>query len=583
MLSIRRGIRMVSASGAVALGCGALLALTASPGTAATDGWSSAKVLLVGTYHGKAGQFKTIQAAVNAAQPGDWILAGPGDYHENADQTGPYGNPADGEMGGVYIDKSGITLRGMNRNTVIVDGTKKGSAACSAKPSAQNYGRLGKNGVPVGRNGILVWKANDVSIENLTVCNFMAGTGASGNQIWWNGGDESGKIGLTGYWASYITATSTFVKNEATAAEYGVFASNSAGPATWNELYASNMNDSGTYVGACKQQCDAVLDHMWMENNALGYSGTNSGGTIVIENSQFDDNQDGLDTNTAVVGDPPAPQDGKCAAGKTSPITHTASCWVVVNNYIHNNNNATVPAAGSAAAGPVGTGMTVSGGRFDTVMDNDVANNGAWGVLFIPYAQTGKPSLGQTCAGAGGNEVPGLGCVLDPEGDALEHNVFKHNGYYKNPSNSDFGQITLFGGEPENCYAGNKAPDGSAPANLAKIQPKCGGTTTAGNAGGALLEEVLCDTGLSACPAGSHYPKPGRKVVLKPLPKGLPTMPNPCAGVPANAWCPSAATPSSGVGHQAAAAAAAVTTAGLFAVPALRPRRARATKRRTLA
>ena len=24
---------------------------------------------------------------------------------------------------------------------------------------------------------------------------------------------------------------------------------------------------------------------------------------------------------------------------------------------------------------------------------------------------------------------------------------------------------------------------------------------------------------------------------MHPLPTGLPTMPNPCAGVPANAWC----------------------------------------------
>ena len=563
IVSIRRGMRMVSGFAAVTLGCGALLALTAPHGVAATDSWSS-KVLLVGKFHGKAGQFKTIQAAVNAAQPGDWILVGPGDYKEVADETGPHGDPAVGAMGGVYITKSGITLRGMNRGTVIVDGTKKGSAPCSASPSAQNYGAPGTKGVPVGRNGILIWKASDVSVENLTVCNFMAGTGASGNQVWWNGGDGSGKIGLSKYWGSYLTATATFLKNEATAAEYGIFAGNSAGPASWNQLYASNMNDSGTYVGACMRRCDVVLNHMWMENNALGYSGTNSGGKIVIENSQFDENQDGLDTNTAVIGDPPAPQDGRCPGSKT------ASCWVLMHNYIHNNNNATAPAAGSAAAGPVGTGMTISGGRFDTVMNNRVADNGAWGVLFIPYAQQGTPSPGQTCTGVGGQEVPGLGCVLDPMGDALLHNAFHHNGYFGNPSNSDFGQITLFGGEPENCFAGNKAPDGSAPANLEKIQPRCGGTSTAGNTGGPLLEQVLCDTGLGACPPGSHYPKPGLKVVLKPLPKGLPTMPNPCAGVPANSWCPCPATPGSGY---RAPAAAAMTAA--LAVPALRPRRVR--------
>ena len=173
----------------------------------------------------------------------------------------------------------------------------------------------------------MIWKASDVSVENLTVCNFLAGTGASGNQVWWNGGADSGKIGLTGYWGSYLTATSTFFGNETTAAEYGVFASNSSrSPAKkWNQLYASNMNDSGTYVGACHQRCDVVMNHLWMENNALGYSGTNSGGTIVIENSQFDGNQDGLDTNTAVIGDPCRQAAGRqdASAAGCSLITRT--------------------------------------------------------------------------------------------------------------------------------------------------------------------------------------------------------------------------------------------------------------------
>ncbi len=524
-----------STFGAVALAVGVLSA-GAPPHSPA--GWHTTKVLLVGTFDGKAGAYQSIQAAVNAAKPGDWILVGPGDYHERADEHGHLVNPDHGEMGGVIIKKSGITLRGMNRNTVIVDGTKPGSAPCSSAPSAQNYGALGKNGVPVGRNGILVWKANDVSIENLTVCNFLAGTGASGNQIWWNGGAESGKIGLKGYWGSYLTATSTFFSNETTAAEYGIFSSNSAGPAGWNQLYASNMNDSGTYVGACQQECDVTMNHMWMQDNALGYSGTNSGGTVIIENSRFDDNQDGLDTNTQVIGDPPAPQDGRCPHGGTSPITRTNSCWVVIHDHFDHNNNPTAPAAGSAAAGPVGTGMTLSGGRFDTVMDNTFTDNGAWGILFVPYAQEGTPSLHQTCAGSGGHKFPGFGCVLDPEGDALLHNTFHHDGYFGNPSNSDYGQITLFGGEPQNCFRDNKAPNGSAPKNLEQKQKVCGTKTAAGNTGGKLFAQVLCDTGLAACPKGAHYPKPNGTVVLKPLPKGLPTMPNPCKGVPANPWCP---------------------------------------------
>jgi pectin methylesterase-like acyl-CoA thioesterase len=53
---------------------------------------ANAKVLRVGTYHGKRGQFRSIQAAVNAAHPGDWILIAPGDYKEHSGQT-PAGLP----------------------------------------------------------------------------------------------------------------------------------------------------------------------------------------------------------------------------------------------------------------------------------------------------------------------------------------------------------------------------------------------------------------------------------------------------------------------------------------------------------
>ena len=54
-------------------------------------GWVStaaARVLLVGTYKGIRGQYSSIQSAVDAARPGDWILVGPGDY-----KTKPRGRP----------------------------------------------------------------------------------------------------------------------------------------------------------------------------------------------------------------------------------------------------------------------------------------------------------------------------------------------------------------------------------------------------------------------------------------------------------------------------------------------------------
>jgi hypothetical protein len=145
------------------------------------------------------------------------------------------------------------------------------------------------------------------------------------------------------------------------------------------------------YVGACQQVCDITIDHAWKEYSAPGYSGTNSDGSIVIEHSQFDNNRDGLDTNTQIRGDAPAPQNGACPNGGTSPITHTHSCWVFIHNNVHDNNNPNTPASGRSAAGPVGTGMTVSGGCNDTVMDNTVTDNGAWGILLVPVPGQQSP------------------------------------------------------------------------------------------------------------------------------------------------------------------------------------------------
>ncbi|HVC66772.1 MAG TPA: hypothetical protein VND44_04190 [Acidimicrobiales bacterium] len=517
-------------------GAGLLTACSSSSSSSQTTTAPSGKVLLVGTYKGHAGKYTSIQAAVNAAKPGDWVLVAPGDYHETADSTSLAADPAHGDSAGVLITKANLHLRGMDRSTVVVDGTKAGSPQCSANPADQTYGPIDPTGKAYGRNGIVVWKADNVSIDNLTTCNFLGGSGDSGNGVWWNGGADSAKIGLHGYTGSYLTATSTYYGGNDTAATYGIFSQDASGPASWNQIYGSNFNDSGTYVGACQQVCGITINHAWMEYNALGYSGTNSGGAIVIENSQFDNNRDGFDTNTQIAGDPPAPQNGACPNNGISPITHTHSCWVLMHNSFHDNNNPNAPGSGYAGNAPVGTGMTLSGGRNDTVMDNTFANNGAWGFLMVPFPDSSTPEYNQSCSGTGGVQNGAFGCVYDPMNNALLHNTFSHNGYFGNPSNGDYGQITLNAGQPSNCYVGNTAPNGSTPADLEKTQPTCGVTTKSSNTGGPLLAQVLCDFGSTPCGPDMVYPK-STGVVMHPLPKGLPTMADPCSGVPDNAWC----------------------------------------------
>ena len=495
---------------------------------------ASARVLLVGTYHGIHGKYHSLQAAVNAAKPDDWILVGPGDYKESTGRA-PKGNSK--TPAGVLMTTRHVYLRGMNRNTVIVDGTKPGSPVCSRKASDQNFGphRL-------GLNGILIWKADDVWVQNLTTCNYLHGSGDTGNEIWWNGGHGSvkGGIGGAGFLGSYLNATSTFFKTEETAAQYGIFSSNWSG-GTWDQTYASNFNDSGYYIGACQQVCNQVIDHAHAQFNVLGYSGSNSGGPIIVKNSEWDQNQEGFNTNSQN-GDHPAPQDGSCPGNGISPITHTHSCWVFMNNFVHDNNNPNVPSFEAAAAGPVGTGLVVAGGRNDTIMNNRFVNNKAWGAFFAPYPDNGKPCIGGTL------NAPILGkgsCLFDDWGNALLNNTFTNNGGYGNPTNGDFEQQSLES-HPSDCFAGNTDTSGSLNAESAALEksyPTCTTTNVPLNLNVPFLNESLCDSQIKlapfGCQPGDHYPRLTR-VIMHPLPKGLKTMPNPCAGVPRNPWCPTA-------------------------------------------
>ena len=282
--------------------------------------------------------YKTVQAAVNAARPGDWVLIWPGVYHEKS---------AKWPTAGVWIGKPHIHIRGLNRNKVIIDGSN-GSARhpCPSSPRLQDYNH------GIGRDGVVVWTANGVTIQNLTVCDYLSGKGGHGNEIWWNGGDGSGKIGLRGYRGSYLTATSMYHPRNIHAPnlpQYGIFVSNSSRGAI-TRSYASNMADAAYYVGACQRVCDARLAFDRGSNSALGYSGTNSGGRLVIRNSVFDHNRTGLAPNSLNNDDSPPPQDGRC------PNSQTASCLIIEHNLITHNNNANVPTSGLEPA--VGTGET---------------------------------------------------------------------------------------------------------------------------------------------------------------------------------------------------------------------------------
>src|SRR5690606_1832661 len=143
-----------------------------------------------------------------------------------------------------------LTIRGLDRNEVVLDG-----------------------GFELD-NGIRVTGADGVAIENMTARNYTR------NGFFWTG--------VEGYRGSYLTTYRT--------GDYGIYAFDST-KGLIEHSYASGSPDAGIYIGQC-YPCDAVIDDVVSEYNGLGYSGTNSGGNLLIVNSTFRYNRAGIVPNS---------------------------------------------------------------------------------------------------------------------------------------------------------------------------------------------------------------------------------------------------------------------------------------------
>jgi hypothetical protein len=489
---------------------------------------SAARVLLVcnGSTQQCPGtaRYPTVQAAVDAARPRDWVLIWPGIYHENTAA----------HHAGVWITTPDLHIRGLSRAGVVIDGSH-GTARhpCPSDPALQDF---------TGRDGIVVWKASGVTIQNLTVCDYLAGPGGKdGNQIWWDGGDGSGRTGLAGFAGSYLTATSMYHPASIHGqhlAQYGIYAGNAAGPGQITDSYASNMGAGAFYVGACQRACATVLSRDHGTNSAFGYLGTNSGGRLVIKDSAFDDNRTGIEPSSLNNQDAPPPQDGRC------PGSATASCTVIEDNRVSNNNNANAPAYGNIAPG-VGIGIDLRGGQFDTVTHNMITGNRSWGVIATDSLDTLGHLPHSHCQG-GYPDIPAKGlCLLPARGNLIYGNTLHGNGTFGNPGNADLATAGVIAGSavPRNCFYANQATGGqltSAPAGIEQPsldgQP-CGHPGTGNDP--ILLRQLGCSTLSGPC-TEPHSVYPHQTMIdfaVLPVLPVLPGMPNPCAGVPRNGFC----------------------------------------------
>ena len=137
-------------------------------------------------------------------------------------------------------------------------------------------------------------------------------------------------------------------------------------------------------------------------------------------------------------------------------------------------------------------------------------------------------------------------CYFIGYGNEVADNFLKDNGFFGNVTNGDLADGHI-ASTPGNCWHGNHDPHGvtSAPANIQATLGTCGVT----NQGDPTVQAVgLCESGFDpqACATlpPLHFPTETAPVLL-PIPREQ-SMPDPCAGVPANPWCEQASQSNQG-------------------------------------
>jgi hypothetical protein len=343
----------------------------------------------------------TIQAAVDAAQPGDLILISPGTYNEAVDVT---------------TDE--LTIRGLDRNEVILDGNFQLD------------------------NAIRVVGANGVAIENLTTQNYTK------NGIFFTG--------VVGYRASYITSYRT--------GDYGIYAFDSM-KGQLDHSYASGSPDAGVYIGQCFP-CDAVIDGFVSEYNGLGYSGTNSGGNLLIVNSIFRNNRAGIVPNSG-----------------SYELCYPERETTIVGNVVYSNNQPDTPAIDVAILA-MGNGILSAGGIRNDIERNLVYDHDKTGIGLVPFLEDDPnddmPTPDEwdidceTQKAMPPAEVDGS-LLWDSQQNRVIGNVLSDNRAGDLAVASAGGDISTF----DNCWADNEFTT-SAPAAIETLAPCDQSVATAG-------------------------------------------------------------------------------------------------------
>lgn len=266
------------------------------------------------------GDADTITEALERVAEDGMVLVGPGTYREQ-----------------VLISTPGVTLRGTDRNDVVVTGEGTRTAG-------------------------VVGIADGVSVENLTVTDtllygvLITGTHEGDTvltpaETGYDEFDPAAFPPLQRFRVDHVTATNNGL--------YGIYAFNTQHGVITNS-WASGSADSGFYVGQCRD-CDTLVEGNVAVRNAVGFENANASDSLTVVGNRFSDNRVGL-TLTSNYQEAFVPQRGNLVAG----------------NVIADNDEASSP---EQADGGFGIGVGISGGQDNLLVRNLITGNPLAGVV----------------------------------------------------------------------------------------------------------------------------------------------------------------------------------------------------------